>query len=325
VGRAAHRALIARSSGGEEGYLGALEKVANAEVNARLRGIRRDPEVEEEADVLRRWLELSEAETRLKREARALDTALDTLAYEKYPTLGEAEVRSLVIDEKWMAHLSAAVQGEVERLSQERERAADEAATAKAQVDLLRQSVTQLQGQVREEAARQKEAQGAIAAERQKRLELERKVSEAEGRAEALADQVRQMESELDSERSVGGAQQMKKMRDELAQANKKAIDAQVQLQNDRREREALEQRAQEAEKRVEELERKVEEAQEAGAGAATTVGVSPEVIAERDKLREDVAAMKKKLSQAEAAREAAASLKKKVEKLEAELKKLKK
>ncbi|HZN95693.1 MAG TPA: hypothetical protein VFB81_23430, partial [Myxococcales bacterium] len=162
-------------------------------------------------------------------------------------------------------------------------------------------------------------------AERQKRLEVERRVGEADGRAEALADQVKQMESELDSERSVGGAQQMKKMRDELAQANKKAIDSQVQLQNERRERAVAEQRAGEAESRVSELERKVEEIQESGASASTSVAVSPEVIAERDKLREDVANMKKKLAQAETAREAAASLKKKVEKLEAELKKLKK
>ena len=48
-------------------------------------------------------------------------------------------------------------------------------------------------------------------------------------------------------------------------------------------------------------------------------------MIAERDKLRADVASMKKKLAAAESAREAAATLKNKVAKLEAELKKLKK
>ena len=46
------------------------------------------------------------------------DAALDTLAYEKYPTLPEAEIRTLLVDDKWMARLSAAVQGELDRVSQ---------------------------------------------------------------------------------------------------------------------------------------------------------------------------------------------------------------
>jgi type I restriction enzyme M protein len=46
------------------------------------------------------------------------EAALDTLAYEKYPTLTEAEIKTLVVDDKWMAHLSAEVHGEMERVSQ---------------------------------------------------------------------------------------------------------------------------------------------------------------------------------------------------------------
>jgi type I restriction enzyme M protein len=68
--------------------------------------------------VLRRWLELAESEAGLKREVREQDAALDTLAYEKYPTLTEAEIKTLVIDDKWMARLAATVQGELDRVSQ---------------------------------------------------------------------------------------------------------------------------------------------------------------------------------------------------------------
>ena len=32
--------------------------------------------------------------------------------------LTEAEIKTLVVDDKWMAHLSAAVQGELDRVSQ---------------------------------------------------------------------------------------------------------------------------------------------------------------------------------------------------------------
>jgi len=104
--------------GGEEGALGALEKIAKAEVNARLKEIKGDRDAKDEATVLRRWLELSEAEADLKRAVKEQDAALDVLAYEKYAKLAESDVKSLAIDDKWMARLSAAVQGELDRVSQ---------------------------------------------------------------------------------------------------------------------------------------------------------------------------------------------------------------
>jgi type I restriction enzyme M protein len=103
--------------GGEEGALGALEKVAKAEVNARLREIRNDREAKEESAVLRRWLELSESEATLKRAVKEQDAALDRLAYEKYPTVTESDVKPLVVDDKWMAYLSAALRGDLDHVS----------------------------------------------------------------------------------------------------------------------------------------------------------------------------------------------------------------
>ena len=111
-------AELEEEHGGEEGALGALDKIARAEVNARLKEIKGDKDEKDEADVLRRWLELSEGETALKRAVKEQDAALDTLAYEKYPTLTEAEIKTLVVDDKWMLRLSAAVQGELDRVSQ---------------------------------------------------------------------------------------------------------------------------------------------------------------------------------------------------------------
>ena len=46
------------------------------------------------------------------------EAALDDLACGKYPTLSEAEIKTLVVDDKWMARLAAAVQGELDRVSQ---------------------------------------------------------------------------------------------------------------------------------------------------------------------------------------------------------------
>ena len=104
--------------GGEDGFLGALDKIAKAEINARLKEIKYDKEAKDEIAVLKRWLELSESETGLRRAVKELEAELDELAYDKYPELTEAEIKSLVVDDKWMARLSDDVQGELDRVSQ---------------------------------------------------------------------------------------------------------------------------------------------------------------------------------------------------------------
>jgi len=104
--------------GGEEGYLGALDKIAKAEVNARLKEIKGDKEAKDEAAVQKNWLALKETESAAKQAVKEQDAALDRLAYEKYPTLSDDEIKTLVIDDEWLAALAAAVQGELERVSQ---------------------------------------------------------------------------------------------------------------------------------------------------------------------------------------------------------------
>ncbi len=103
--------------GGEEGFLGALDKIAKAEVSARLKEIKRDKDAKAEAAVLAQWLEIAETEATLKRAVREQDAALDRLAYDKYATLNEAEIKTLVVDDKWMSRLSTTVQGELDRVS----------------------------------------------------------------------------------------------------------------------------------------------------------------------------------------------------------------
>jgi type I restriction enzyme M protein len=111
-------AELEEENGGEEGCLGALDKIAKGEVNARLKEIKGDKDAKDEIAILKRWLELSEQEATLKRAVKDQDAALDGLAYAKYPNLTEAEIKTLVVDDKWMARLSAAVQGELDRVSQ---------------------------------------------------------------------------------------------------------------------------------------------------------------------------------------------------------------
>ncbi len=115
-------AELEEEHGGEEGFLGALDKIAKAEVSARLKEIKglmtKDQDAKDEAVVLKRWLELAESEITRKRSVKEQEAALDDLACGKYPTLSEAEIKTLVVDDKWMARLAAAVQGELDRVSQ---------------------------------------------------------------------------------------------------------------------------------------------------------------------------------------------------------------
>ena len=100
----------------EEGKEG---KVTRATVTARLKEIKGDKEAKDEALVLTAWLALNEDETDLKKQIKEAEAALDAKAYAKYPKLTEAEVKALVVDDKWLAALDAAIHGEMDRVSQQ--------------------------------------------------------------------------------------------------------------------------------------------------------------------------------------------------------------
>ena len=111
-------AELEEEHGGEEGFLGALDKINKAEVNARLKEIKGDKDAKEEAAVLKQWLSLNTEEADLKKAIREAEATLDLLACQKYPQLTEPEVQTLVVDDKWLTTLAAAIQGELDRVSQ---------------------------------------------------------------------------------------------------------------------------------------------------------------------------------------------------------------
>jgi type I restriction enzyme M protein len=104
--------------GGDEGFLSGLEKVNKANVIARLKEIEGDNDAKDEAAVLDEWLKLANEEAGLKKRLKDAEADLDAKAYKKYPTLTEPEIKSLVVDDKWLAALEAAIHGEMDRISQ---------------------------------------------------------------------------------------------------------------------------------------------------------------------------------------------------------------
>ncbi len=115
---AAQMTEMEEEHGGEEGAFSELDKVNKANVTARLKEIKGDRDAKEEADALNAWLKLSTQEADLKKALKEAEAALDAQAYTKYPSLTEDEIKTLVVEDKWLATISAAIHGEMDRISQ---------------------------------------------------------------------------------------------------------------------------------------------------------------------------------------------------------------
>lgn len=112
-------AELEEEHGGEDGAFSELDKVNKANVAARLKEIKDDSEAQDEAAVLNEWLKFNGEEAGLKKRLKEAEAELDAKAYAHYPKLTEGEVKTLVVDDKWLAALYAAIHGEMERVSQQ--------------------------------------------------------------------------------------------------------------------------------------------------------------------------------------------------------------
>lgn len=124
-GLAAQMAEMEEEHGGEEGLLfeaqsekGNLTKVS---VKARL------AEAEEggadvaspgEIPLLREFLSLVDKQADCKKQLKEAEAALDDAALAQYAKLSVEEIKTLVVEDKWLAVLSTAIQGELDRVSQ---------------------------------------------------------------------------------------------------------------------------------------------------------------------------------------------------------------
>jgi hypothetical protein len=117
---AAQMTEMEEEHGGEEGAFSELDKVNKANVTARLKEFKGESGevIVEEKGALEEWLKLCNQEADLKKTLKEAEAALDALAYTKYPKLTVAEIKTLVVEDKWLATISAAIHGEMDRISQ---------------------------------------------------------------------------------------------------------------------------------------------------------------------------------------------------------------
>jgi type I restriction enzyme M protein len=115
---AAEKTELEEEHSDEEGAFFEIDKVEKAYVTARLKEIKGDKEFKDETDVLNAWLKIANEESAKKRELKDAETSLDAKAHDKYPELTEAEIKTLVVEDKWLASLAAAIHGEVGHIIQ---------------------------------------------------------------------------------------------------------------------------------------------------------------------------------------------------------------
>ena len=114
----ARKTELEEEHSGEDGAFSELDKINKSNIKTRLKEIKGDKEAEDELVVLNEWIRFSDKETKLKKEIKEADADLDRKAYNRYPTLTEEEIKTLVVDDKWLAVLEARIQGEMDRISQ---------------------------------------------------------------------------------------------------------------------------------------------------------------------------------------------------------------
>ena len=108
---------------GEEGLLedavNAKGKVTKGGVMEQLKAIRHEPESDEEHDALKHCRTLIETEAEAARVVKEAQARLDEQVLARYGALTETEIKTLVVEDKWFASIRVAVEGEVQRLTQQ--------------------------------------------------------------------------------------------------------------------------------------------------------------------------------------------------------------
>jgi type I restriction enzyme M protein len=108
--------------GGEDGLLADARtdkgKLTKASVKARLAEIKGDADAAEERSLLKECLSIIESEADAAKLLKDTQKILDAKVAAKYGTLSEDEIKTLVVDDKWLTQLDSDVQSELDRVSQ---------------------------------------------------------------------------------------------------------------------------------------------------------------------------------------------------------------
>jgi len=108
--------------GGDEGLLADAAndkgKITKASATTRLKEVKGDKDAADEIKLLKEYLALPDKEGETSDKLSEAEEALTEKIAGRYAKLTEEEIKTLVVEDKWMSSLSAAVKGELDRVSQ---------------------------------------------------------------------------------------------------------------------------------------------------------------------------------------------------------------
>ncbi|PJX25168.1 type I restriction-modification system subunit M [Psychroflexus sp. S27] len=107
---------------GEDGLLNEATtdkgNVTKTTINKFIKENKADADEKEAVELAKTVLELFNTETKLKKDIKAKEKELDVMTLEQFQKLTEAEVRTLVVDDKWLIAIQNDIQAEIDGISQ---------------------------------------------------------------------------------------------------------------------------------------------------------------------------------------------------------------
>jgi type I restriction enzyme M protein len=114
---------LTEEHGGEDGLLEEAKtdkgKLTKVSIKARMAVIKHDRKAEEERKVLSDYLKLTEKEVTASKKVKDVQRTLDAKVFSQYVRLNEVEIKTLVVEDKWLPTLATDIQTELDRVSQE--------------------------------------------------------------------------------------------------------------------------------------------------------------------------------------------------------------
>lgn len=92
-------------------------KVTKTEIPKRLKALKGEPEADEEIAALEQCKKLLDAEADAKKAVKETQAELDQAVLVRYGEFTEDEIKQLAVDDKWLTDIRAAIEAEVERIT----------------------------------------------------------------------------------------------------------------------------------------------------------------------------------------------------------------
>ena len=113
---------LEEEQGGEEGLLADArnnkDKITAASVKDRLRKIRGNEIDSDEQKALKAYLKLSDAMVDLNKKIKELQKILEIKVWNQYKVLSDDDIKTIVVDDKWMTTMDQTIHTEMQRISQ---------------------------------------------------------------------------------------------------------------------------------------------------------------------------------------------------------------